>query len=130
MEADVAPINVTWLYHGQSCTPKVKLSNYGLSMWMSFHHMVLRLSPRACVAAFLKWFIEKLRAFEARPATRGLLIGGEAVSDKITGIDFISSLPPAAEGRERQPIPFYHPSTQWMVVLTKKKTSLLMRLNS
>ena len=25
MEADVVPIDVTWLYHGQSCTPKVKL---------------------------------------------------------------------------------------------------------
>ena len=93
MEADVVPIDVAWIYQGKSCTPKVKLSNYGLSMWMSFHHMVLGLSPRACVAAFLKWFIEKVRAFETRPATRGLLINGdsEAVSNKIAGIDFISS---------------------------------------
>ena len=118
MERNVVPIDVTWLYQGSTCTPRVKLSSYGLSMWMSFHHMVLRLSPRACVAAFLKWFIDGLAIFEDTMMSRTILPEGATVSDKITGIDFISSLPPPAGGGRRPTIPFFHPRTQWMVILT------------
>ena len=123
LKGDVIPVDVVWLYQGSEFSPKVKLVSYSVSMWMSFHHLVLGLSPRACVAALLKWLVDGLRTFERGPLADNFLAPNQTLSDKLTGIDFISSIPSAEEGARRQRIPFYHPRTQWMVVFTDSNSA-------
>ena len=108
------PIDICWLYEGHA-TVKLKLNPFSMSLWMSFHHLVAGLAPRACVAAFLSWFLTGLRRLEANEEVRdSLRLGGTNISDQITGMDVLTN---PMVGGVRQRVPFYHQRALWLVAL-------------
>ena len=119
---NVIPLDAIWMTRDES-TPRVKLRSPTMAVWMSFHHRVAGLSPRACVSAFLKWLISKVRGFERLAHFRATIeldaAGPEnSIFDRILGIEVLTSPFTDITRTTRERVHFDNPRAQWRVVLS------------